>query len=74
MDVILTGDIHRRIKKYETEEERNNGKIRSYIKYKSKKYYCTICNKTMTLYNYSDHIKTTIHNKNFSLHNNSPNK
>ena len=73
-EVILTGDISRRIKKYATEEERSNAKIVSYKKYAAKKYYCEVCDKTMTLYNYSDHMKTIIHNKKFLLHTNSPNK
>ena len=71
-DTILTGDISRRIRKYYTEEERQQAKLTSYKKYASKKYYCEICDKTMTLY--SDHIKTNLHNKNFLLYLNSPNK
>ena len=73
-DAILTGDISRWIKKYDTEEERLQGKLLSYKKYAAKKYYCEICDKTMTLYNYSDHIKTNLHNKNFLLYKNSSNK
>jgi len=65
-EVVLTGNISRRIRKYDTEEERNQAKLMSYKKYAAKKYYCEICNKTMTLYNYSDHIKTALHLKNSS--------
>jgi len=72
--VILTGNISRRIKKYDTEEERQHAKLMSYKKYASKKYYCESCNKTMTLYNYSEHMKTKLHNKNFLLYINSSNK
>jgi hypothetical protein len=72
--IVLTGDISRRIRKYETEEERQQAKIVSYKKYASKKYYCKICDKTMSIYNYSDHIKTNLHNNAFLLYNNSPNK
>ena len=74
---ILTGVISRRVAKYATEEERQQAKLMSYKKYASKKYYCEICDKTMTLYNYSDHINTKVHNKNeknFLLYQNSPNK
>jgi hypothetical protein len=75
--ITLTGEISRRIKKYDTEEERQQAKRMSYKKYASKRYYCEICDKTMTLYNYSDHIKTNLHNKNFEnfiSYQNSPNK
>jgi len=72
--VILTGDISRRIKKYDTEEERQQAKLMSYKKYAAKKYYCEICDKTMTLYNYSDHIKTNHHITNFLLYKKSSNK
>jgi len=61
---VLTGNIPIRIKKYRTEEERQYGKWLAYKKYADKKYHCQICNKTMTLYNYSDHLKTKIHLKN----------
>jgi len=74
---ILTGVISRQVAKYATEEERQQAKLMSYKKYASKKYYCEICDKTMTLYNYSDHINTKVHNKNeknFLLYQNSPNK
>ena len=77
---ILTGNLTRRIKKYDTEEERQQAKLISYKKYASKKYYCEICDKTMTLYNYTDHIQTNLHNNNnnnnkiFPLETNSPNK
>ena len=57
----LSGELTRRVKKYDSEEERQQAKLRSYEKYKAKKYYCEICNKTMSLYNYSDHIKTKLH-------------
>jgi len=50
--IILTGDISRRIKKYDTEEERQQAKLMSYKKYASKKYYCEIRDKTTFLYNY----------------------
>ena len=60
---LLTGDLTRRIKKYDTEKERQEGKKRAYEKYKAKKYYCEICNKTMTLYNYREHIETKLHLK-----------
>ena len=72
--IILTGDISRRIKKYDTDEERQRAKLMSYRKYKAKKYYCEICDKIMSLYNYSDHIKTNLHNKIFLLYQNSSNK
>ena len=72
--IILTGDISRRIKKYGTDEERQRAKLMSYRKYKAKKYYCEICDKTMTLYNYSDHIKTNLHTTNFLSYQNSSNK
>ena len=76
---ILTGNLTKRIRKYDTEEERQQGKLISYKKYASKKYYCEICDKTMTLYNYTDHIQTKLHNNNnnnkiFPLETNSPNK
>ena len=71
---ILTGNLTRRVRKYDTEEERQEGKLRSYKKYAAKKYYCEICDKTMTLCNYSDHIQTDIHFKNFLLSKKSPNK
>ena len=74
---ILTGVISRRIAKYDTEEERQQAKLMSYKKYHLKKYYCEICNKIMTLYNYSDHINTKVHNKNekkILLYKNSLNK
>ena len=64
---ILSGNLIRRIKKYDTEEERQEAKIRSYKKYAAKKYCCKLCNKTMTLYNYSDHIKTKFHLKNMPI-------
>ena len=57
----LTGELTTRIKKYDTEKERQEAKVRSYKKYKAKKYYCSVCDVTMTLYNYSDHIKTQKH-------------
>lgn len=60
----LTGDLVRRIKRYSNEEERQKGKLLSYKKYAAKKYYCTVCDKTMSLYNYADHIKTNLHLKN----------
>jgi len=47
---ILTGVISRRVAKYATDEERQQAKLVSYKKYHSKKYYCEICDKTMTLY------------------------
>ena len=71
---LLCGDLTRRVKKYDTEKERNEAKLVSYKKYAAKKYYCEICNKTMTLYNYSDHIKTKLHLNNFLLYKDSPNK
>jgi len=61
---VLFGDLIRRVKKYDTEEERQEAKIRAYKKYAAKKYYCKICDKTMTLYNYRDHIETNRHLKN----------
>ena len=70
----LTGELTRRIKKYNTEEERQDGKFRSYQKYKNKKYYCEICDKTMTLYNYADHIKTKKHLEKILLIKNASNK
>ena len=70
----LTGDLTRRAKKYDTEEERQEAKVRAYKKYAAKKYYCEICKKTMTLYNYSDHIKTNLHLNNFLLYKDSSNK
>ena len=63
---ILTGILTKRVRKYDTEEERQEAKLRSYKKYSAKKYYCEICNKTMTLYNYRDHIKTQLHFKNMT--------
>ena len=63
-NVVLTGIIQRRIKKYATEEEKAEGKLASYKKYASKKYYCQTCDKTMSIYNYSDHVNTKIHLKN----------
>ena len=71
---ILSGNLTRRVKKYDTEEERQEAKLKAYKKYAAKKYYCEICDKTMTLYNYSDHIKTKIHMNNFLSYNNSSNK
>lgn len=73
-EIILTGNISRRIKKYSTEEERCQAKLFSYKKYAAKKYHCIICDKTMTLYNYTDHIKTKIHLTNLVLRENLPNK
>ena len=61
---ILCGDLTRRVRKYDTEEERQEAKLKAYKKYAAKKYYCETCDKTMTLWNYSDHIKTSIHLKN----------
>jgi len=72
--IVLTGNLTRRIKKYDTEEERQHAKLLSYKKYASKKYYCEICNKTMSIYNYSDHILTQLHNNNFLLQTKSSNK
>ena len=63
---ILTGNLTRRVRKYDKEEERQEAKLRSYKKYAAKKYYCEICNKEMTLYNYRDHIKTQLHLKNMT--------
>ena len=63
---ILTGNLTRRVRKYDTEVERQAAKLRSYEKYAAKKYYCEICNKEMTLYNYRDHIKTQLHLKNMT--------
>ena len=81
MSTILTGQISRRVAKYATEEERQQAKLISYKKYASKKYYCEICDKTMSIYNYTDHIQTNLHNNNnnnnnniFPLETNSPNK
>ena len=71
---ILSGNLTRRVKKYDTEEERQQAKLISYKKYAAKKYYCEICNKTMTLYNYSDHIQTDLHLKKILLYKESPNK
>jgi len=70
----LTGNLTKRVKKYSTEQERQEGKLRAYQKYAAKKYYCEICDKTMTLYNYSDHIKTKLHLQKIALYNNSSNK
>lgn len=70
----LTGELTRRIKKYNTEEERQEGRLRSYQKYKAKKYYCEICDNTMTLYNYSAHIKTKKHLSKILLSKTSSNK
>jgi len=47
--IILTGDISRRIKKYDTDEERQRAKLMSYQKYATNKYYCEICDKTTSL-------------------------
>jgi hypothetical protein len=71
---ILTGNLTRRVSKYDTEEERQHAKIMSYKKYASKKYHCFVCDKTMTLSNYSDHKQTQVHNKNFLLSQKTPNK
>ena len=70
----LSGDLTRRVKKYDTEEERQEAKLKAYKKYAAKKYYCEICDKTMTLYNYSDHIKTKIHLNKLLLYKDSSNK
>ena len=70
----LTGNLTRRVKKYDTEEERQQAKLKSYKKYAAKKYYCQICDKTMTLYNYSDHIQTDLHLKKILSYKESPNK
>jgi len=35
--IILTGDISRRIRKYDTDEERQGAKVISYKKYAAKK-------------------------------------
>jgi hypothetical protein len=59
--VVLTGIMTRRIKKYASEEERNQAKLTSYKKYASKKYYCQTCDKTMSIYNYSDHLNAKAH-------------
>ena len=48
-ETILSGELTRRIKKYDTEEERQQAKLASYKKYASKKYYCEVCNKTMSI-------------------------
>ena len=63
-ETTLMGDLKRRVSRYDTEEERQQAKVRSYEKYKSKKYYCVECDKTMSLYNYRDHITTKLHLKN----------
>ena len=63
---ILSGDLPRRITKYDTDEERQQGKLRAYKKYAAKKYHCEICNKIMSIYNYSDHVKTKLHLKNLN--------
>ena len=73
-ETTLTGDLTRRVKKYDTEEERQEAKLKAYKKYAAKKYYCEICDKTMTLYNYSDHIKTKIHLNKLLLYKDSSNK
>ena len=59
--VVLTGSMTRRIKKYASKEERNQAKLMSLKKYASKKYYCQTCDKTMSIYSYSDHMKAKIH-------------
>ena len=71
---ILVGDITRRVKKYDTEEERQEGKLKAYKKYAAKKYYCKICDKTMTLYNYSRHIEPLGHLERILSYNDSSNK
>ena len=70
----LSGVLTRRVKKYDTEEERQEAKLKSYKKYAAKKYFCEICDKSMTLYNYSDHIKTNFHLKKILSYIESPNK
>jgi len=45
-----------------------------YGEQKESKYYCEICDKTMTLYNYCDHIKTNLYGRNFLLYQNFSNK
>jgi hypothetical protein len=70
----LTGELSRRVAKYATDEERQQAKLMSYKKYASNKYHCGICNKTMSIYSYADHIKTNLHNKNFLLYQNTTNK
>ena len=69
VETTLSGELTRRIKKYSTEEERQAGKLRSYEKYKAKKYYCETCNKTISIYSYRDHIQTKIHLKNLNVTN-----
>ena len=71
---ITTGDFTPRIKKYNTEEERQEAKMRSYKKYAAKKYYCEICDKTMTLHNYSRHIESLGHLERILSYNDSSNK
>jgi len=62
--IVLTGTIPRRIKKYATEEERNQAKLASVKKYASKKYYCQICDKIMSISNYRKHLWSDIHTEN----------
>ena len=74
---ILTGELSRRVAKYATEEECQQAKLMSYKKYASKKYYCNVCDKTISIYSYTDHINTKVHNKNeknFLLYQNTTNK
>ena len=66
-ETILSGNLNRRVKKYDSEEERQEAKLKAYKKYAAKRYYCEICDKTMSLYNYSDHIKTKLHLNNLSF-------
>ena len=73
-ETTLSGDLTRRVKKYDSEEERQEAKLKAYKKYAAKKYYCEICDKTMTLYNYSDHIKTKIHLNKLLLYKDSSSK
>ena len=70
----LTGELTRRVRKYNTEEERQEGKLRAYRKYAAKKYYCEICDKTMTLHNYSRHIESLGHLERILSYNDSSNK
>jgi len=72
---VLTGNLTRRIKKYATEEERNRAKFESYKKYASKRYYCETCDKTLSIYSYSVHMKSKIHwEKEFLLTKDNTNK
>ena len=60
MDNMNNG-VHRQGKKYDNEEDKRKGYLEAQRRYNSKKWKCLFCNKTLSLSNKAQHLKTKIH-------------